>query len=50
MNFSTIRRDQTSFNREGFVNTLRDLKQPLYLSLVIEFLTNEKDFGARTRT
>ena len=41
--FSSTEQDKTSLNREGFVNTVRDLKQPLFLPLLIEFFTNETD-------
>jgi outer membrane protein assembly factor BamD (BamD/ComL family) len=38
-----------SANREAFVNAVADLKQPLFLSRLIEFLTNETDLGVADR-
>lgn len=47
--FSAVEKDQTSFNREGFVNTVGDMKQPLFLSSLIDFFTNETDLGVADR-
>jgi len=47
--FSPTEQDKTSLNREGFVNTVRDLKQRLFLPLLIEFFTNETDLVVADR-
>ena len=47
--FSSVTHDQTSFNREGFVNTVGDLKQPLFLPSLMEFFTNETDLAVADR-
>ncbi|HEU5123329.1 MAG TPA: hypothetical protein VFW05_04610 [Verrucomicrobiae bacterium] len=47
--FQTISKDQTSFNREGFVNTASDLKQPLFMPFFIDLFTNETDLGVADR-
>lgn len=47
--FSSAEQDTTSLTREGFVNTVRDLKQPLFLPLLIEFFTNETDLAVADR-
>jgi hypothetical protein len=49
MYFAEEKRDQTTFNREGFVNTVADQKQPLFLPLLIEFFTNETDLEVADR-
>jgi hypothetical protein len=49
MNFSRLEKDPTSFNREGFVNSIMDLKQPMFLFRLIEFLTNENDLAVADR-
>jgi tetratricopeptide (TPR) repeat protein len=49
LKFSSVEQDKISLNREGFVNTVRDLKQPLFLSLLIEFFTNETDLAVADR-
>lgn len=41
--FSSTVQDPTTLNREGFVNTVRDLQQPLFLSSLIQLFTNETD-------
>jgi hypothetical protein len=35
--------DYTSRTREGFVNVIRDLKQPLFIGKLVEWLTKEED-------
>ena len=50
MRFSSVAQDQTSFNREGFVNAVGDLKQPLFLPRLIEFFTNETDLAVADRS
>ncbi len=47
--FQSTSKDRTSFNREGFVNTAADLKQPLFMPLFMEFFTNETDLGVADR-
>jgi len=47
--FSGSQHDPTSFNREGFVNTVADLKQQLFLPSLVEFFTNETDLGVADR-
>lgn len=47
--FSEVQQDKTSFNREGFVNTVAELEQPLFLSWLIQFLTNETDLAVADR-
>lgn len=47
--FSSVAKDRTSFNREGFVNAVGDMKQPLFMSQLIEFFTNETDLGVADR-
>jgi tetratricopeptide (TPR) repeat protein len=47
--FKDASKDRTSFNREGFVNTASELKQPLFMSLFIAFFTNETDLGVADR-
>src|SRR5665213_784286 len=49
MSFSNIAKNRTSFNREGFVNTVSDMRQPLFLPSLIEFFTNETDLGVADR-
>jgi len=49
MSFSSSAHDPTSFNREGFVNTVGDLKQPLFLHSLIEMFTNETDLAVADR-
>ena len=49
MFFPTMSHEKTSFNREGFVNTVDDLKQPLFLPLLVELLTNETDLAVADR-
>lgn len=49
MFFPTMSQDKTSFNREGFVNTVDGLKQPLFLPLLVELLTNETDLAVADR-
>jgi hypothetical protein len=48
--FSAIANDRTSFNREGFINTVGDMKQPFFLARLIEFFTNETDLAVADRT
>lgn len=47
--FLDTSKDRTSFNREGFVNTAAELKQPLFMSLFMAFFTNETDLGVADR-
>ena len=47
--FSTIEQDQTSLNREGFINAVHDLQQPLFLFRLIDFFTNETDLAVANR-
>ena len=47
--FSNVSHDQSSFNREGFVNTVAGLKQPLFLPLLMDFFANETDLGVADR-
>ena len=42
-------KDKVNLNREGFVNTLYDLKQPLFLFRLIELFTNETDLAVADR-
>jgi hypothetical protein len=49
MRFSLVTRDRWSSNREGFVNTVREFKQPLFLTSLIEMLTNETDLVVADR-
>jgi hypothetical protein len=49
LGFSSVEQDRFSVNREGFVNTVRDLKQPLFLPLLVEFFTNETDLVVADR-
>lgn len=49
LKFSEMQQDKTSLNREGFVNTVGDLRQPLFLPRMIEFLTNETDLAVADR-
>lgn len=48
--FSSTQGDPASLNREGFVNSAADLKQPLFLPLLMEFFTNETDLGVADRS
>lgn len=43
------RQDRTSFNREGFVNTVAGLKQPLLLAQLVQWFTNETDLAVADR-
>ncbi len=47
--FSRAEKNETSLNREGFVNTVRELGQPLFLHRLIGFLTNEVDLVVADR-
>jgi hypothetical protein len=47
--FSWAEQNRTSQNREGFVNTVHDLNQPLFLPALIEFFTNETDLQVADR-
>lgn len=47
--FPSIAKNRTSANREGFVNTVNGLKQPLFLAPLVEFFTNETDLGVADR-
>ena len=47
--FSLMEQNAVPLNREGFVNTVRDLKQPLFLPSFIEFFTNETDLAVADR-
>ena len=47
--FKPVANDKTSFNREGFINTVSDLKQPLFLAPLVEYFTNETDLGVADR-
>ncbi len=47
--FQSSSKDRTGFNREGFINTAAELKQPLFLPLFVEFFTNETDLGVADR-
>jgi hypothetical protein len=47
--FSDMEQNRTSFNREGFINTVNNLKQPLFLPQLIEFFTNETDLEVADR-
>jgi hypothetical protein len=49
LRFPTIGGDNSSLNREGFVNSACDLKQPLFLGWFIELLTNETDIAVADR-
>jgi tetratricopeptide (TPR) repeat protein len=49
LRFSSVANDKTSFNREGFVNTVSDLKDPLFLSSLVELFTNETDLVVADR-
>ena len=49
MHFSRIGQDQTSLNREGFVNTVRESRQLFFLPSLIELLTNETDLAVADR-
>jgi gas vesicle protein len=41
--FSAIEHDPTPQNREGFINTIDELNQPLFLPRLFSFFTNEHD-------
>jgi hypothetical protein len=47
--FPTVEQDHTRLNREGFINSVRDLKQPLFLPQLVHFLTNETDLSVADR-
>ena len=47
--FTRTEQDMTSLNREGFVNTVRELRQPLFLQRLIGFFTNETDLVVADR-
>ena len=47
--FPVTAQDRTSYNREGFINTVADQKQPLFLPPLIEFFTNETDLAVADR-
>ena len=47
--FSAATQDSTSFNREGFINTLAGLNQPLFLPRLVECFTNETDLAVADR-
>jgi hypothetical protein len=49
LSFSSAQQDMTSLNREGFVNTVSGLKQPLFLHRLIGFFTNESDLVVADR-
>jgi len=50
MSFSVVEQDKTSLNREGFVNTVRELKEALFLQRLIRFFTNETDLAVADRS
>ena len=47
--FANVAQDKTAYNREGFVNTVGELKQPLFLASLVVLLTNETDLGVADR-
>lgn len=47
--FASIAQDKTPYNREGFVNTVGDLKRPAFLASLVGILTNETDLGVADR-
>ena len=47
--FKAAANDKTSFNREGFVNTVSALNQPLFLASLVGFFTNEQDLAVADR-
>jgi hypothetical protein len=47
--FTSMIRNSITPNREGFVNTVRGFNQPLFLSRLIEFFTNETDLVVADR-
>jgi hypothetical protein len=47
--FPIVEQDHTRLNREGFINSVRDFKQPLFLPQLVQFLTNEADLSVADR-
>jgi hypothetical protein len=47
--FQHVEQDPARLNREGFINSARDLKQPLFLPDFVRFLTNETDLSVADR-
>ena len=47
--FPSVMEDGTSNNREGFVNTVRDQRQPLFLASLVQMLTTENDLVVADR-
>jgi hypothetical protein len=47
--FGTISQDKTAYNREGFVNTVGELHESLFLGLLMVFLANETDLEVADR-
>ena len=47
--FHQSEHDRWPFNREGYVNTLTALNQPLFLPQLVEFFTNETDLDVADR-
>jgi len=47
--FAIVEDDKTTLNREGFVNTVRELKQSLFLHRLIQIFTNETDLAVADR-
>lgn len=47
--FSSKQQDNAVHNREGFINSVIDLNQPLFLPQLFAFLTNEADLSVADR-
>ncbi|PYJ97367.1 MAG: hypothetical protein DME23_15835, partial [Verrucomicrobia bacterium] len=47
--FWATQQDKSSPNREGFVNAIHELKQPMFLNGLMQFLTNETDLTVADR-
>ena len=49
LGFQSVQQDKSILNREGFVNTVKDLKEPMFLHRLIEFFVNETDLEVADR-
>jgi hypothetical protein len=49
LRFPITAQDKTAYNREGFVNTVGDLREPLFLGSLVSLLANEADLGVADR-
>jgi len=49
LRFPEMKDDKVAYNREGFVNTVGSLKEPLFLPSMMELLTNETDLAVADR-